>query len=577
MNIIFIIWVWYSLKQYITIRGERDMDKIRVSIENGVVEGYEKGIGLIDVAKNHKKDYETEILIAKVNNQLTELNTQIQDDCSVEFLTLSSYEARRIYARGLCFTLIKAVYELFPEAKVTIEHSINKGIYGEIYKERGLSREDIDAIEKKMKQIINDDIPFEKKTMGINDAIRVFKKYNQSDKIRLFKYRKKESIDVCKCGDMYGYFYGNMVPSTGYLKKFELRYYKPGFLLRYPDIYCPKTLPGYEDQKKLFSVFREAEEWARILDVADVGALNDKISEGKIGDIIRISEALHEKKIARIADMITERKDQTKIVLIAGPSSSGKTTFSKRLAVQLMVNGLKPYAISLDDYFVNREDTPKDENGEYDFESIYALDLELLNNDLEMLLKGKEVELPTFNFITGLREYNGKKLKLTKDTVLIAEGIHGLNELLTSRISHENKFKIYVSALTQLNIDDHNRIPTTDVRMLRRIVRDNRTRGRDAETTLLGWPSVRRGEDKNIFPFQELADVMFNSTLVYELGALKKYAEPLLKKIDSSSRAFSESSRLLKFLGYFLSVEDYEIPQNSIIREFVGGLPKEWV
>lgn len=546
------------------------MGSVRIDFGSGEVGLCKKGTKLIEIAKEHKNCHKTDILIAKVDNKLTELSTPIKEDCKVEFLTLSSYEARRIYVRGLCFVLIMAVYELFPRAQVTIEHSINKGIYGEIHKEGKLDESEVKAIEKRMLEIIQEDIPFEKETVSIDKAMEIFKKYNQGDKIRLFKYWKEDFVEISKCKDMFGYFYGYMVPSTGYLKNFMLMFYKPGFLLKFPDIYFPELIPEYEDQKKLFSVFREAEEWAKILDVADVGALNDKISGKKIGDIIRVSEALHEKKIARIADMITEKKDDIKIVLISGPSSSGKTTFSKRLSIQLMVNGLKPYAISLDDYFVNRKDTPRDENGEYDFESIYALDLKLLNNDLDRLLKGEEIELPIFNFITGKREYQGKRLKLTEDTVLIAEGIHGLNEILTSKIDHKNKFKIYVSALTQLNIDCHNRIPTTDVRMLRRIVRDNRTRGKDAEATLLGWLSVRRGEDKNIFPFQEEADVMFNSTLVYELGALKKYAKPLLEKIDASSKAYSEASRLLKFLRYFLTVSEKEIPQNSIIREFIG-------
>lgn len=545
--------------------------KIKIKLVNGKVEEYQRGIPVIDVAKEHQADYKFQIIAAKVDNELVDLNERVYTDCLLEFLTLSSYEARRIYARGLTFLIIKAVNELYPNAAVTIEHSINKGIYGEIHKESELTEEEVKKIEKKIKEIVLRDIPFERETMSIEKALEIFKKHNQEDRIRLLKYYKKKSIDMCKCGDMYDYFYGKMVPRTGYLKKFNLVYYKPGFLLKYPEIYFPDMIPAYENQRKLFSVFREAENWAKILDVGDVGGLNEKIFQGKMGNIIRVSEALHEKKIAKIADMISEKRESIKIVLIAGPSSSGKTTFSKRLSVQLMVNGMKPYAISLDDYFVNREDTPRDENGEYDFESIYALDLKLLNNDLEKLLSGEEIKLPTFNFITGKREYNGKRLKLNEDMILIAEGIHGLNEILTSKIASKNKFKIYISALTQLNIDNHNRIPTTDVRMLRRIVRDYRTRGKSAEMTLLGWPSLRRGEDKNIFPFQEEADIMFNSTLVYELGALKKYAEPLLKEINNRSKAYSEASRLLNFLEYFLPVEECEIPQNSIIREFVGG------
>lgn len=547
------------------------MANIKVTLFDGRVEEYDKGIRLLEIVKRHQGEYDFDILIARVNNDLIELNENLYEDANVDFLTIESYEARRIYVRGLTFVLIRAVEETFRHSSVTIEHSLSKGIYGEIKKIPKLCMGDIAIIEKRMREIISEDTPFEKERMTLEKAEEVFSKYGMKDKLRLFKYWTEESVDVCKCGNFYGYFYGKMVPSTGYLRRFELMLYEPGFLLRYPDNYSPDVIPEFIEQRGLFQVFREAEEWADILDVADVGALNDKTAAGEMGDIIRVSEALHEKKIAYIADMITQRKDKVKLVLIAGPSSSGKTTFSKRLSIQLKVNGLKPYAISLDDYFVNREETPRDETGEYDFESIYALDLNLLNEHLNMLMAGEEIEVPSFNFITGKREYTGKKLKLTDDMILIAEGIHGLNEILTRDINPEYKFKIYVSALTQLNIDNHNRIPTTDVRILRRIVRDYRTRGKDAETTLLGWLSVRRGEDKNIFPFQEEADIMFNSTLVYELGALKKYAEPLLQKINSSSRAYSEATRLLKFLAYFLPSNVDDIPNNSIIREFLGG------
>lgn len=546
------------------------MENIKVEFSSGKVIEYFKGIRLLDIVKAEKGEIDKEVVIAKVDNVLTELGEALKRDCRVELLTLSSYEARRIYARGLSFILIRAAEEVLPGCTVSVEHSLNKGLYGEIHKERSLSEKDVKLIEERMKQIVMEDVPFEKDTIHLDKALEIFNKYGQRDKLRLFKYWKEDYVDVYKCGWMYDYFYGRMVPSTGYLKHFELLYYKPGFVLRYPDIYSPSTIPPYVNQGKLFSVFRETEDWGRILDVADVGALNDKVSSGEMGDIIRISEAFHEKKIARIADMITDKKDKVKIVLIAGPSSSGKTTFSKRLSIQLRVNGLKPYAISLDDYFLNRDETPKNAAGEYDFESIYALDLKLLNEHLYKLLNREEIELPTFNFMKGCREYKGNKLKLTEDMILIAEGIHGLNEILTSEIKSENKYKIYVSALTQLNIDNHNRIPTTDVRILRRIVRDNRTRGRDAENTILGWSSVREGEDKNIFPFQEEADTMFNSTLVYELGVLKKYAEPLLLCIDRSSRAYSEASRLQRFLSYFLPVDECDVPQNSIIREFTG-------
>jgi uridine kinase len=362
-----------------------------------------------------------------------------------------------------------------------------------------------------------------------------------------------------------------MVPSMGYLKVFDLLYYDPGFILMYPQAGDPFHIPPFHDLPKLARIFKEAEEWANILDVGDVGALNDKVVSGEINEIILVNEGLHEKKIANIADMIYAGKDKIKIVLIAGPSSSGKTTFARRLSIQLRVLGLKPYPLSLDDYFVDREHTPKDESGNYDFESIRALDLELFNQHLAALLNGEEVEIPRFNFRTGLREWIGRKYKMEKDAVLVIEGIHGLNEILTSSVPRENKYKIYISALTQLNIDNHNRIPTTDSRLMRRIVRDYLYRGRDAATTILTWPQVRAGEEKNIFPYQEEADIMFNSALVYEMCILKKYAAPLLREIPVSSPAYLEAKRLLTFLSYFLEAEENAIPNNSIIREFIGG------
>lgn len=547
------------------------MEKLKVEFKDGKIREYPRGIRLADIAKDLAGDSYMDILIARVNNSLVELNDTVNQDCVVEFLTLSSYEARKIYGRGLTFVLIRAAEELYSGSVVTIEHSLNRGLYGEVHGIKEFGAADAAAIEKRMTEIIDADVPFEKRTVPLKEALDIFTRYDEKDKLRLFKYWKPDTVDLYRCGWMYDYFYGNMVPSTGYLRKFRLLYYKPGFLLLYPDIYNPDAVPELKDEKKLFNVFREAEDWGRILDVADVGALNDKVSSGEMQDMIRVSEALHEKKIARIADAIYERRDSTKIVLIAGPSSSGKTTFAKRLSVQLRVNGLRPYAISLDDYFLDRDKTPRDENGVPDFESIYALDIELLNRHLQKLLSGEEIEVPTFNFVTGRREYRGNKLRLTDDTILVVEGIHGLNEMLTSQIKPQNKFKVYVSALTQLNIDMHNRIPTTDVRILRRIVRDNRTRGRDAENTILGWPSVRRGEDRNIFPFQEEADIMFNSTLVYELGVLKRYAESLLSRVDMHSPAYSEAERLLTFLGYFLPVDEREVPSNSIIREFIGN------
>lgn len=378
-------------------------------------------------------------------------------------------------------------------------------------------------------------------------------------------------VNLYQLGELKNYFYGYMVPSTGYLKIFRLINHTPGFILQFPTIKTPEKLSEYEPLSKLFQVFMEYKAWGRIMRVDTVGALNDVIAEQGIGGLIRISEALHEKKIAHIADMIAEKRDSIGVILIAGPSSSGKTTFAQRLSIQLRVNGMSPHAISIDDYFVDREYTPRDENGEYDFEALEAIDVKLFNENLTSLLNGEIVSIPSFNFKTGKREYKGRKIKMDVNDVLIIEGIHGLNEKLTADVPRENKFKIYISALTQLNVDDHNRIPTTDTRLLRRMIRDNQYRGTNAERTMELWPSVRRGEEKNIFPYQEEADVMFNSALIYELAVLKQYAEPLLFKVDPKSKYYSEAKRLFKFLDYFLGVSSEVVPQNSIIREFIGG------
>jgi uridine kinase len=362
-----------------------------------------------------------------------------------------------------------------------------------------------------------------------------------------------------------------MVPSTGYLKTFELRFYAPGLILRFPEKHKPEEIPEFIEQRKLFNIFREFEHWGKIMDLSDVSHLNDAISEGRVNELIRIAEALHEKKIAQIADMITESGTKKKLVLIAGPSSSGKTTFAQRLSIQLRVNGLRPVAISLDDFFRNREDNPKDESGEYDFETIDAIDIDTFNRVMTSLIKGEEVEIPTYNFNTGMREWRGKKLKIEDDQIIIVEGIHGLNERLSKNIPRDQKFKIYISALTHLSVDNHNRIPTSDLRLIRRMVRDYQFRSADALSTIKRWDSVRRGEDRYIYPFQEEADIMFNSSLVYELCILKKVALPQLLKVSNDVNEYIEAKRLIKFLNYFLPVEFADIPNNSILKEFIGG------
>ncbi|HHV62761.1 MAG TPA: nucleoside kinase [Firmicutes bacterium] len=523
------------------------------------------------LAREHGGARPSPIVAARVNNELRELTYQLDEDASVEFLDLETEDGMRIYQRSLVSLLVMAAREILAGCRVSVEHSLGNGLYGEIYWERPVTEKDIENIEARMKEIVKRDVPFAKRTIPKEEAVALFERDGQHDKVRLLKYRKAPTVNIYTCDWFSDYSYGYMVPSTGYLRLFRLRFYLPGFILEFPSRSDPTRIPEYVEQGKLASVFFEAERWGQVLNVSDVASLNDIVSQGNIGDIIRVAEAFHEKKIAKIADLITENKDRLRLILIAGPSSSGKTTFAQRLAVQLRVNGLKPVSISLDDYFVDREHTPRDEAGNYDFEALEAIDLKLFNEHLARLIQGEEVELPAFNFLKGKRESSGRRLRIRPDQPIIIEGIHGLNDRLTLSIPKSRKFKIYVSALTQLNIDDHNRIPTTDVRLLRRIVRDSQFRSHNALETIRLWPSVRKGEEKNIFPFQEEADVMFNSALAYELAVLKKYAEPLLEQIDRSVPEYSEAKRLLKFLDYFLEVDPKDVPANSLLREFIGG------
>jgi uridine kinase len=548
------------------------LQQIRISFDNKTSKLYPKGVTVEDIVRENFRDIEA--VLAVVNGSYMELNTPLYEDAIIRPITLKETAGVRTYVRSLAFLLIKAAQDVFSGSRVTIEHSLNKALYCEIHLDKKLDADIVEKIKLRMKELVDLNIPFEKELVDKKRAMEIFNGLKMSDKIRLFKNINKEFIELRKLDNLYDFFYGPLVPSTGYLKLFDVKFYDPGILITYPNEENPKEILKFKDVPKLAKIFRETEEWAKILDVADVGALNEKVIDGDIKDIVLVSEALHEKKLAYIADKIYENRDKIKLVLIAGPSSSGKTTFSKRLSIQLRIHGFKPYPISLDDYFVNREDTPKDESGDYDFESIYALDIGLFNKHLSMLLEGQEVELPRFDFILGKRVNSGKKLKLDSKTILVIEGIHGLNELLTNSIPRENKFKIYISALTQLNLDDHNRIPTTDVRLLRRIVRDAKYRGKSPEDTILSWPKVRMGEEKNIFPFQEEADVMFNSTLAYEMPILKKYAYKHLKEIPKDSPAYLEAYRLMLFLEYFIeadnNIEDL-IPKNSILREFIGG------
>ena len=473
-------------------------------------------------------------------------------------------------SRTLQFIFIKAVLDLYKDAIVTMEHSIGKWVFGEVHKKEPLTEEEVNDIKQEMQKLIDKNYPIKRIKVKREEAIKIFQNYGMTDKVKLLQQTGFKVVTLYELDGRYDYFYGPMWESTGVIKNFDVKFYNGGFILGYPTDENLMVVNKFVEQRKLTNIFRETEKWLNILGIGEVGSLNEKISNGELIDLIMISEALHEKKIAQISDMINEKKE-IKAVFVAGPSSSGKTTFANRLAIQLKVNGLNPIPISLDNYFVNREDTPRDENGEYDFESIKSIDVKFFKEQMKELFEGKEVEIPIFNFLTGYREKSGIKVKMPKNGILIIEGIHGLNPILTSSLDENNIFKVYISALTQLNLDNHNRISTSDVRRVRRIVRDSLSRGKNAEETLLMWPSIKKGEEKNIFVYQEEADVMFNSTLVYELCVLKKKALEELDKVDADSSVYDEVKRLKAFLGFFDEIDKGLVPENSILREFIGG------
>lgn len=546
-------------------------NQITIQFVNGEERVYPRGTSLKDVARDRQGLYASAIVAAKVNNSIRDLQAVLTGHCKVEFLDLHTEDGSKTYQRSLTFVMIAAISELFPHGEVTVEHSLSKGLYCEVYLGRDLTPEDVVNIEERMRRIVAEDRPIIKQELPLAEAIALVVKAGQTEKVKLLQQLKRSSVTIYYCGSVYDYLSGTMVPSTGYLPSFELKYYQPGLILRFPGKERPDCIPPYEEQPKLAEIFAEAERWGKILNCGYVATLNTYVQNEQFVDLIRVAEALHEKKIAQIADFISEHRSEVRVILVAGPSSSGKTTFAQRLGIQLRVNGVRPVSISLDDYFVDRAHTPRDEKGDYDFESIEAIELTLFNDHLTRLLAGQEVEIPYYNFLNGQREYRGDKIKLATDQPVIIEGIHGLNERLTTAVSREHKVKIYISALTQLSIDNHNRIPTTDARLIRRIVRDSQFRGHDAIKTLKIWPSVRRGEERNIFPYQEDADIMFNSALIYELAVLKQYAEPLLEKVTKTEPEYSEARRLLNFLSYFEQINDCDdIPTNSILREFIG-------
>ena len=527
------------------------------------------GIRLSDIAKDFENNYSGYISLAVVNNDVQELNTYIKEDSDIKFLDTKNPDGLRVYTRTLNLVFIMACKCLFKDSRVVIEHSLSNGVYCEIYLGRDITEEDISKIKDKMDKIIAKDYDINKNIYTKKEAIEIFKSIGLDEKAELIKYKENDIVKIYKCNNYIDHFYGYLMPSTGYIKSYDLFKYRNGVILMAAsedDKHIPKK---FVPQPKLANIYKEAEEWSNLMGVDKVLSLNKIIEEKKYGEIIRIVEALHEKKIGQIADII--KQENKRIILIAAPSSSGKTSFATRLCIHLKVNNLNPVSISLDNYFVDRDKTPLDEFGKLDYESINAINLERFNRDLKDLLEGKKVQLPRYNFITGKSEA-GEILQIEKNQPIILEGIHGLNPVLTASIPDDEKFKIYLSALTQLNLDDHNRIPTTDLRLIRRIVRDNQFRGHTAEMTIMGWPSVRRGEEKNIFPYQEEADVMFNTACVYELALLKTYAKPLLEHIGEDSEAYIEAKRLLKFLQYFVELDDLsDIPPTAIIREFIGG------
>jgi len=542
-----------------------------VCLNNNSIKEYPIGTYLTEIIKDQQITLKFPILGARVNNEIEELSYTIYKPKVIEFFDYSNIDGLRMYIRSLSFVFIKAVKELFPQSVPKIPHSLSKGFYCEIENlSEKMNADLVSDIENKMRDLIESDIPFKHVELLTHEAIELFIENGYLDKARLFKQCPELYTSVYYLRDYVDYFYGYLVPSTGYLKVFDLMSFKSGLILRIPSQPNPKELLKGPDQPKMYEIFKEYKNWGKIIGAADVGSINEMVLRGEESELIKISEALHEKKVAQIADQIKARQT-AKFVLISGPSSSGKTTFSKRLAIQLKVAGLMPTQISMDNYFVDRDKTPKDENGEYDFESFDAIDLELFNQNCQDLLDGKEVELPEFSFQAGKRIYDGRKIQIEKNTIIIIEGIHALNPRLTNALDQESIYKIYVSALTQVSIDSHNRIPTTDNRLIRRIIRDFQYRGYTALETLRRWPSVRKGEDKNIFPFQEECDIMFNSALPYELGVLKRYAEPLLKDIKQIEPEFSEVMRLLKFLSYFKPMHETEVPPTSILREFLSG------
>lgn len=548
----------------------KDMVKLRYK---GEEYEYPAGTKLSVIAKDFEKYYSAPIALANIDNKLKELFHMVTSDCDIDFEDLTGISGHKAYKRSASLLLIKALNDVIGAENISqfkVDFSIGAAYYCSYEGKVDLTDDVVSKIKARMLELVEQDTPFQKTSHSLDKVIKMFHDRGMYDKEKLFRYRRSDKINIYNLDGYQDYFYGYMLPSCGFIKYFDLYKYADGLMLQLPERKEPGIVPPFKDSPKLFATMRASSKWGEMMGIDSVGELNEAISEGQMNEVILVQEALMESRIAEIAKDIAGRGN-VRFVMIAGPSSSGKTTFSHRLSIELRAHGMKPHPIEIDNYFKNREDTPKDENGNYDFECLEAIDVEGFNKDMTALLNGEKVELPRFNFKVGQREYKGDYLKLDQSDILVCEGIHGLNDELSHSLPKESKYKIYISALTTLNVDEHNRVPTTDGRLMRRMVRDYYTRGASVSRTLAMWSSVRRGEEKYIFPFQESADAMFNSAHIYEIAALKPYVEPLLFKVKEDDPGYQEAKRLLKFLQYFLSIDSARIPQNSIIREFIGG------
>ncbi len=545
-------------------------EKIKLNI-GGVEREYEKGTQYLEIVKEYQKDYSDDIVLVSLNNSLLELHKRVKKGGNLSFITTADNAGKKAYRRSTTLLMQKALYRLLGKEKsaVRVVCCISQAYYCELPDYGKPDEAFLHKLKEEMLGMVDLKLPILKSSVKTDDAVELFREYGMPEKECLFRYRRSSKVNIYSLGRYRDYFYGYMTAHTGYLKYFDLQLYKDGFVLMFPNENT-REVAEFKPSAKYFDTIIQSRKWGRTMGVDTVGALNNAIASGRMQEIIMVQEALMEQRIGQMAEMIAARSN-CKFVMIAGPSSSGKTTFSHRLSVQLLALGLKPHPLSLDNYYLNRDQAPRDEDGKLDFECLEALDVEQFNRDMSLLLQGDEIELPAFNFKTGKREYKGKKLRLGEEDILVIEGIHGLNDRLSYTLPKESKFRIFISALTQINLDEHNYMPTTDGRLIRRIVRDARTRDTTAQETIAMWNSVRRGEENYIFPFQDSADIMFNSALIYELAVLKAYAEPLLFSVDKNAPEYKEAKRLLKFLDYFLPVPGEEIAGNSILREFIGG------